>query len=73
MLGSDGFHGVGLGQAGGDGGAPPGEDVVADDDVVGLDGAGESGHDGGKDLILGEGVGGESDGKRHEGFDVEIG
>lgn len=72
VFGPDRLHGVVLGEPRGDVGAPPGEDVVADDDVIGLVGAAGGGDDVGLDLLLDEGVDGEADRDGDEGLDVEL-
>lgn len=72
VLGSDGLEGVLLGHPDGDVGAPAGEDVVADDDVVGLVGAADDGDDVELDLLLGQGVDGEADRDGDHGLDVDF-
>lgn len=72
VLGADRLEGVVLCHPDGDVGAPPGEDVVADDDVIGLIGAADDVDDVRLDLLLGKGVHGESDGDGDHGLHVDL-
>ena len=64
VLGADRLEGAVVREPRADVGAPQGEDVVADDDVVGLLGAADGGDDVGLDLLLREGVDREPHGDR---------
>uniref|UniRef100_A0A8R7UZW5 Uncharacterized protein n=1 Tax=Triticum urartu TaxID=4572 RepID=A0A8R7UZW5_TRIUA len=72
MLGADGCE-RGVGRDGGEGiRAPERENMVAHDEVVGLVGATDKRDDGGGDLVLGEGIGGEPRRERDGGLGIQL-